>query len=259
MQAKSNGITINYTVEGPENAPWVVFSNSLITNLSMWDEQAAALKKEYRVLRYDQRGHGGTEVTEGPYNFDQLVDDVIGLYDVLGIKAAHFVGISMGGMTAVNLAERYPDRVNKLIPCDCGGFSTPAGAQQWSERVALAKDKGMDALADITLPRWFAPDFVATKNPVLDKVRGMINTTKLAGFAGGTGALSNYDLRPGYAKVKAPTQFICGAKDAALAGIKLLHEGVAGSTLIELEGAGHLSNLEKPHEFTAAVKKFLAT
>src|SRR6478736_10479531 len=120
MQIKANGITFNCQVEGPEGAPWVVFSNSLATDLSMWDEQAAALKQNFHVLRYDHRGHGATEATEGRYNFDQLVADVVGLFDALSIKRAHFVGLSMGGMTGLALTQKHPDRVASLAACDCG-------------------------------------------------------------------------------------------------------------------------------------------
>jgi 3-oxoadipate enol-lactonase len=257
MHTKANGISIHHTVEGPDGAPWIAFSNSLITNLTMWDEQAAALSKSYRVLRYDQRGHGGTEVTPGPYHFDTLADDVIALFDALSIKHAHFVGLSMGGVTALNLAQRHPGRVDHIVACDCPPASTPAGAQQWAERIALAKDKGMEALVDVTVNRWYSPEFAATQNPVLKKVGEMIRTTPFEGFAGCAGALSNYDLRPGFGAIKAPVLLICGSKDAALPGVKALHDGVAGSQFIKLEGAGHISNTEKPAEFTAALEKFL--
>ena len=123
MRIKANGITFNYEVEGPQGAPWVMFSNSLATDLSMWDEQAAALKKSFRVLRYDQRGHGGTEATDGRYSFDLLVADVVGLMDALSIKRAHFVGISMGGMTGLALAQKHPGRLPPFSPCGCGLYS----------------------------------------------------------------------------------------------------------------------------------------
>ena len=114
MRIEANGIGINYRIDGPERAPWLVLSNSLMTNLAMWDDQVAALKSSFRILRYDQRGHGGTEVTEGKYSFDILVADVIALLDALGIERAHFAGISMGGMTALFLAERHPDRFDRI-------------------------------------------------------------------------------------------------------------------------------------------------
>src|SRR5262245_26090253 len=184
MKAQANGISINYQIDGPEGAPWLIFSNSLITNLSMWDDQAAALKNDFRVLRYDQRGHGGTDAPAGKYSFDMLTKDVIGLMDALSIRKAHFCGISMGGMTALFLGQRHADRFDKIIPCDCGPASTPQSAQQWKERIDLGAEKGMEALVDVTVNRWFPSEFVATKAPVLDKIRGMIRSTPYNGFAG---------------------------------------------------------------------------
>jgi 3-oxoadipate enol-lactonase len=257
MQIKANGITINYRIDGREGAPWLVFSNSLMTDLSMWDEEAAALKSSFRILRYDQRGHGGTEVPEGPYKFDTLVADAIGLLDALKIERAHFAGISMGGMTTLFLAQRYPKRFERLIACDCGPASSPASAQQWAERVAVGKAGGMEALVEPTIARWFPPEFVATKAPVLDKVRGMIRTTPYAGFAGCAAALSDYDLKPGLGAITHPTLLIVGSKDATLPGIKQINAAVKGSKLVELEGAGHLSNLEQPAQFSAAIREFL--
>src|SRR4051812_38248620 len=245
MKTNANGISINYQIDGPEGAPWVIFSNSLITNLTMWDDQTAALKDSYRVLRYDQRGHGGTDAPDGPYSFDLLVGDVIGLMDALSIKRANFVGLSMGGMTALFLAERHRDRFDRIIACDCGPNSTPASAQQWKERIDLAAAKGMDALAEATINRWFPPEFLATKAPVLDKIRAMIKATPFKGFSGCAEALSNYDLRPGLAGIDRPTLLICGTKDATFPGMKQIREAVPGAGLIELEGAGHISNVER--------------
>jgi 3-oxoadipate enol-lactonase len=258
MRINANGISFNYQVDGPEGAPWIIFSNSLITNLSMWDEQAAALKDTHRVLRYDQRGHGGTQVSEGKYSFDLLSADVIALMDALSIKRANFAGLSMGGVTALFLAQRHADRFDRIIACDCVPASTPASAQQWSERIELAKTKGMDALAEATVNRWFPPEFVATKSPALDKVRGMIVSTPFAGFAGCAAALSDYDLRPGLAGIGHPPLLICGTKDATFAGMKQIKDAVPGATLVEIAGAGHISNVEQPAAFTRAVRDFIA-
>jgi len=131
MKVKANGIQFNCKLDGKRGAPWVVFSNSLATNLSMWDEQAAALGDRFQILRYDQRGHGGTDAPTGAYAFDTLVNDVIALLDAFEIERAHFVGLSMGGMTAVALAEKHAHRLDKIVPCDCGPASTPQSAQQW--------------------------------------------------------------------------------------------------------------------------------
>src|SRR4029450_5033767 len=182
MKVKANGINFNCKIEGKRGAPWVVFSNSLMTDLSMWDDQAAALGDKFQTLRYDQRGHGGTDAPEGKYSFDTLVADVIGLFDALEIERAHFVGLSMGGMTAVALAEKHPDRLDRVVPCDCGPASTPQSAQQWEERIAIAREKGMEALVEPTVGRWFPPEFLAANPPHLDQVREMIRTTPVNGF-----------------------------------------------------------------------------
>ena len=257
MKIKANGISFNCEISGREGAPWVAFSNSLMTNLSMWDDQAVALASDFRVLRYDQRGHGGTDAPAGAYSFDTLTADVIALFDALEIKRAHFVGLSMGGMAAVALAEKYPGRVDRIVPCDCGPASTPQSAQQWEERIALAKAQGMEALVEPTVGRWYPPEFAAANKPVVDKVRQMVRTTPLNGFIGCASALSNFDLRPGLAGIKHRTLFLCGSKDASLGGTKALNAGVAGSTLIEIPGAGHISNTENPALFTRSVREFL--
>ena len=259
MKVNANGINFNCRIEGKRGAPWVVFSNSLATNLSMWDDQAAALGDKFQILRYDQRGHGGTDAPEGKYSFDALVADVIGLFDALEIERAHFVGLSMGGMTAVALAEKHADRLDRVVPCDCGPASTPQSAQQWEERIAIAREKGMEALVEPTVGRWCPPEFLAANAAAAERLREMIRTTPVNGFVGCAFALSNFDLRPGLSKIDRPVQFICGGKDASLAGTKALHAGVAGSSFVEIEGAGHISNVERPEIFTRALKEFLVS
>jgi 3-oxoadipate enol-lactonase len=258
MRINANGINFNTQIDGPESAPWLVLSNSLLTNLSMWDDQVAELKQSFRILRYDQRGHGGTQATEAPYSFDLLVADVVALLDALSIKRAHFAGLSMGGVTALFLAQRHPQRFDRIIACDCAPASTPASAQQWKERIELAARDGMAVLAEPTVARWFPPEFVAAKPPVLDKVRQMIRSTPIAGFTGCAQALSDYDLRPGLAGIDRRTLLIVGTKDATLAGIRQIKEAVPGSALVELEGAGHICNIEQPATFTGAIRDFLS-
>ena len=257
MRVNANGINFNTQIDGPESAPWLVLSNSLLTNLSMWDDQVAELKSSFRILRYDQRGHGGTLATEGPYSFDLLVADVVALLDVLSIKRAHFAGLSMGGVTALFLAQRHPQRFDRIIACDCAPASTPASAQQWKERIDLVSKDGIAALAEPTITRWFPPEFLAAKPPVIDKIRQMIRSTPIAGFSGCAQALSDYDLRPGLGSIDRRTLLIVGTKDATLAGIRQIKEAVRGAALVELEGAGHISNVEQPAAFTRAIRDFL--
>jgi 3-oxoadipate enol-lactonase len=257
MRISTNGISFNVQIDGPEGTPWVIFSNSVLTNLTMWKSQAADLQRSFRVLRYDQRGHGSTDVTDGKYNFDLLVADVVALMDTLSIQRVHFVGLSMGGITALFLAQRHAHRFDRVIACACGPASTPASAQQWNERIALGAEKGMAALADVTITRWFPPEFIATNAAVVGKLRGMILATPFKGFAGCAAALSDYDLRPGLSGIDRPTLLIVGTKDAAVAGIRQIKAAVRSAALVELEGAGHISNVEQPAAFTSAVKNFL--
>ena len=149
MRTKANGINFNYTIDGPDGAPWVMFSNSLCTTTAMWDEQAAALKSKYRVLRYDQRGHGATDAPAGRYAYDTLIADAVALMDAVGVDKAWFGGLSMGGATALGLAQQHPDRVHGIFICDHSCKSTPATTQQWEERIVTARQNGMEAMVEL--------------------------------------------------------------------------------------------------------------
>jgi len=257
MKIKANGITIQYRIDGPDDAPWLVFSNSLATSFAMWDEQAEALKDSFRVLRYDQRGHGGSDVPSGRYAYDTLLADALGLLDALGIAKAHFAGLSMGGATALGLAERHPDRFDRIIVCDSPCQSTPQSSQQWEERIAVARQKGIEALVEPTIARWFPAEIVAKNPPHIDKVRAMIRATPVDGFIGCAAALAAHDYASAVASVKCPVLFLVGEKDAPAAAMRKLNEKLPGSRYVELPGAGHISNMDRPAEFNRAVREFL--
>jgi 3-oxoadipate enol-lactonase len=259
MRVKANGITFNCEIEGPEGAPWLVFSNSLACNVSMWDPQAAELKRSLRVLRYDQRGHGQTEAPAGRYTFELLMADVMSLIDALSIRRAHFAGLSMGGATGLGLAQRHPDRFDRIIICDSPCASTPATAQQWEERIVVAQEKGMEALVEPTVTRWFPPETVAANPPHLDRVRQMIQTTPVNGFIGCAAALADHDFRSQVGSVTRPVLFVVGEKDGTTPAAMLqMHETLGRSKFVQLPGAGHISNLDQPEGFTRAVREFLA-
>jgi len=258
MRIKANGITFNCEIDGREGAPWLVFSNSLATNVSMWDPQAADLARSFRVLRYDQRGHGGTDAPAGRYSFALLVADAVALLDALGLARPHFAGLSMGGATALGVAELHPGRIDRVIVCDSPCMSTPASAQQWEERIALARKAGMEPLVEPTVGRWFPPETHAANPACLDKVRQMIRTTPVNGFIGCAAALADHDYNTAVATVTRPALFMAGAKDGVTpAAMKDMHARLAGSRYVELEGAGHISNLDRPAEFTRAIRDFL--
>jgi 3-oxoadipate enol-lactonase len=259
MQIKANGLTFNYQIDGREGAPWLILSNSLATNLSMWDGQAGALGGSFRILRYDQRGHGRTEAPTGRYTFELLMADAIALMDALSIQRAHFGGLSMGGATALGLAQRHPDRFDRIIICDSPCASTPVTAQQWEERIVMATENGMTAMVEPTITRWFPPETVAASPPHLDQIRQMIRSTPLNGFVGCAAALANHDFRSNVGSVRHPVLFIVGEKDGTTpAAMRQMHETLAGSKFVELPGAGHISNLDQPERFNRAVREFLA-
>jgi 3-oxoadipate enol-lactonase len=258
MKVKANGITVNYRIDGPERAPWLVFSNSLATSLAMWDEQAAALQTSFRVLRYDQRGHGETDAPSGRYAFDTLLDDALALMDAHNIDKAHFAGLSMGGATALGLAERRPQRFHSIVVADSPCQSTPQSSQQWEERIAVAQKQGIEALVEPTVGRWFPPETVAANPPYLDKIRAMIRATPVNGFIGCAAALAAHDYASAVGTVKCPTLFIVGEQDGATPiAMAKLHEKLAGSRFVILPGAGHISNMDRPAEFSRALRAFL--
>jgi 3-oxoadipate enol-lactonase len=198
----------------------------------------------------------------GRYAFATLLDDALALMDALGIAKAIFAGLSMGGATALGLAERHPDRFERVIVADSPCQSTAQSSQQWEERIAVAQKQGIEALVEPTVARWFPPETV-TKNPAhLDKVRGMIRATPVNGFIGCAAALAAHDYASAVASVKCPVLFIVGEKDgatpAAMAKLhEKLNEKLSGSRFVTLPGAGQISNMDRPAEFTGALRQFL--
>ena len=216
------------------------------------------LGRACRILRYDQRGHGATEAPAGRYTFELLMADALALMDALGIEKAHFAGLSMGGATALGLAQKHPDRLDRVIVCDSPCQSTPVTAQQWEERIAVAAKQGMDALVEPTIARWFPPEIIGRNPPYLDKVRQMVRTTPVNGFIGCAAALASHDFASAVATVTRPVLFMAGEKDGVTpAAMRKLSAALPGSRYVELPGAGHISNLDEPQGFTRVIEDFL--
>ena len=258
MKVPANGITFNVQIDGPAGAPWLVFSNSLCTNLHMWDAQAEYFKSRFRVLRYDQRGHGETDAPPGPYTFDLLVADVIALFDTLGVDRAHFAGCSMGGMTALGLVEQHPNRVITVAPCDTTAYSTPEMTIAWKERIAAAQLNGVPSMLHSTINRWFPPETVAHA-PFIPAIKAMIVNTSLNGYVGCCSALSNFSFQDELASITLPLLVIVGTKDQMLEGSRAIHRDVPGSKLVELEGAGHLSSVDAADGYNRALDAHIAS
>ena len=254
---KANGININYKLEGPENAPVVMLSNSLMANYTMWDYQVEALTTKFRVLRYDQRGHGGTETTPGPYTVQLLAEDASALLDALGLGAVHFVGLSMGGFTGQILGFTYPQKLLSLVLCDTACVMPPADL--WNERIETARGQGIEALAPGTLERWFTPPFHESGKDDLEKIRGMIFGTRVGGYIACAEAIRDMSICNKLSQIDLPTLVLVGADDPAcpVTAAEELHQGILGSEMVIIARAAHLPNIEQRDSFNETLMAFL--
>ena len=251
-----DGCALNVEVEGPANAPVLMMSNSLGTNLHMWDDQAPALSKQFRLVRYDRRGHGKSEAPKGPYTMDRLGRDVLSIADALGVKTFNWCGLSMGGMVGQWLGANAPSRVEKLVLSNTHYFY--ADKQPWHDRIKFAQDKGLAALAPMQMERWFTKGF-REKNPqAIARIAEMFVATPLGGFIGCCEAVRDMDFRQSTPTITAPTMVIVGSQDPATppsAG-EDIHKMIKGSKLVAIDAA-HLSNVEQPKAYTDALLNFL--
>ncbi len=244
---------LHYLLEGPEDAPVLVLSNSLGTTLGMWDDQLPALRERFRVLRYDIRGHGASPTPSGPYEIPDLGRDVVSLMEFLGIERASFCGLSVGGMTGMWLASEAPERVERLVLLCTSALLGPKSL--WDERIETARTKGMDALVDSVLGRWLTEAF-RSKNPdVVEKVAGMLRNADPEGYAGCCAAIRDMDLRNRLASIQAPTLVVSGAEDPATPPEhgRFIADSIPGARFEVVEGASHLANIERPEEITPLI------
>lgn len=224
----------------------------------MWDDQLEAITNAgYRMLRYDQRGHGGTDAPDTPYSIDIFATDVIGLLDALNIEKVHFVGLSMGGFVAQLLAANYPDRILSVALCDTACTMPPA--HLWNDRIADAQAGGTQALADATLGRWFTAPFHESNPEQIDRVRNMINASSVTGYIGCARAIRDMSQCDVLAKIKKPCLVLVGEGDPAcpVASAEVLHQEIEGSELVIIKEAAHLPNIEKRDEFNSILLGFL--
>jgi 3-oxoadipate enol-lactonase len=260
MKITANGISMNYTLDGPASAPVATLSHSLATDLSMWDPQMKALTARYRVLRYDTRGHGGTEAPAAAYTLDQLADDARALLQALGIPKTHCIGLSMGGMIGQTLALKSPELFLSLSLCDTSSRIPAEAKPLWQDRIKTAQTQGMEPLVEGTIARWFTAPFREQHKDVVDPVRAMIRRTPPQGYAGCCHAISALDLTDRLPAIKLPTLIVVGEEDQGtpVAASQAIQAKIAGSQLEILKSAAHLANMEQPEAFTKAVTSFLA-
>ena len=254
--AELGDLRIHYALEGPESAPVVVFSNSLGTDYSMWDPQAGALSKRFRILRYDTRGHGQSSVTPGPYSIDSLAKDVVNLLDALRLNRVHFCGLSMGGMIGMWLGINVPERLDKLI---LSSTAVKIGtAETWNTRIATVRKEGMRPVAAAAIERWFTVSFREKAPAAVAATKKVVDETNPEGYAACCAAVRDFDFRDKIGALRLPVLAIAGSSDPATppADLRFLAEHISGARYVELSGA-HLCNLEDADRFTAEVSSFL--
>ncbi len=249
-------LRLHYKVEGREDAPVLVLSNSLGTDLSMWAPQIPALLAHFRVLRYDTRGHGASDAPAGDYTIDQLGGDVVSLLDHLNIHRAHFCGISMGGLTGMWLAVHRPDRLARLV---LANTSAKIGSgQSWDARIGAVRADGMQKLAPTIIARWYTEGYLHHAADAVEPMRDALATTSADGYAACCAAIRDADLRADLSRIAASTLLIVGTHDVSTppADGRATAEGISGAQIVALDAA-HISNQEQAGAFTTAVLSFL--
>jgi len=261
MKTSVNGIQVNYEIHGKLGAPWLVLSHSLACSVRMWDPQIAALKDQYRILAFDTRGHGATAAPKGAYTLDLLADDLYFLLKDLKITAAHYCGLSMGGMIGQTFALKYPGVFSTLTLADTTSRYPAEAAPVWMDRIKTAETKGMEALAQGTLERWFTEPFRKSQPAVVDAIRKLIVSTPVAGYAGCCHALPKINVTARLKEIQCPILVIVGEQDPGtpLAMAQEIHANAPGSKLVVLPSAAHLANLEQPEGFSRALREFLSS
>ncbi len=257
LYADSGGVRIAYEVSGPDDAPALLFINSIGTTRALWDRQAARLRGACRVIRYDARGHGRSSTPAGDYTLEQLGRDAAAVLDAVGAPTAHVCGISLGGLTALWLGLHRAARVNGLILANTA--ARIGSLEMWAERIALVEGPGMPAVADRAMGTWFTPEFHAREPETVAAFRAMVAGCPPTGYLGCCAALRDADLRDDVARLRGPVLTIAGTRDVATppAGVEFIRDRVPGASLVAFDVA-HLSNVEQSDAFTAAVASFLS-
>jgi 3-oxoadipate enol-lactonase len=241
---------LHYRLDGAADAPVLALPSSLGTSTELWTQNVGYLSERFRILRFDQRGHGGSEAPPGPYSLGDLGRDFMGLLDELDVERVTLCGLSLGGATAMWVAAEAPERIDRLIlACTSARFGEPA---QWVERAETVRSAGLEAIADKVVARWFTNN---VQPETVVQFRSLLVSTPAEGYAGCCEALAGWDFRGRLAEIRADTLVIAGAEDAAapLRDSELLVERIPRARLVVVEQAAHLANVEQPESFANVV------
>lgn len=247
---------VHLTPSGRTDAQWIVFGNSLVTDLSIWDAQVKTLSDQFNILRYDQAGHGRSGVPKNPVDFDDLGADLLAVMDAAKVEKAIYVGLSMGVPTGLAAHRLAPNRFIALVFSDGQAKTAPGGAAGWDERIKGAHASGMETFAAATMDRWLTD---ATGQDKRTRLTHMIAATPLDGFTACATALKDYDYADELSRIACPTLLIAGAEDGAMpAGMaNTLKPAIAGAQMQLIANAGHVPCFEQPEAFNTALSGFV--
>jgi 3-oxoadipate enol-lactonase len=253
-----SAIEVHHLLEGPEEAPVLVLSNSLGTTLEMWDEQAPVLSERFRLLRYDHRGHGGSTVPPGPYKIEDLGRDVLVLLDRLEVERFSFCGLSLGGMVGMWLASEAPELVERLVLCCTSARFAP---DTFDSRARTVRADGVGAIADAVVERWFTPAFREGRPEIAEWAQRMLLETPDEGYAGCCEAVRDADLSDTLDTISASALVIAGADDPAAPPdqAESIRDSIPGASLQVVSEAAHLANIEQPEAVTQAILDHLSS
>ena len=239
----------------------VVLIHGYPFNRSLWNEQVEALASRYRVVTPDLRGFGESDTSEGPVTMNRMAHDVAKLMEHLGIDRAVIGGLSMGGYVALAFVKQFPSRVKALVLADTRAQAdTEEGKQTRHQQAEKALSEGMAGIADAMLPKLLTPETVSKRPEVVKRVRDMMLKTKPQGAASALlGMAEREDQTEFISTISVPTLVLVGREDAItpVADSEKMQSKIAGSRLVIIENAGHVSNLEQTERFNAALLKFV--
>jgi 3-oxoadipate enol-lactonase len=246
-------VEVAFTVDGPEDAPPVVLSNSLGSTPAMWDPQFPALAERFRVVRYDHRGHGRSPVPPAPYELADLGADVIALLDRLGLERVRWCGLSLGGMVGMWMAINAPERIERLVLCCTSARLGPP--EMWADRAAAVRAQGVEAVADAGIQRWLSPGFIDREPEIAAEIRAMLAATPAEGYAACCGVIERMDQVPELGAIRAATLVIAAEDDPATPPEHgaLIASTVPGAQLAVVKDARHLATIEQPAAMTELI------
>lgn len=256
MITTDDGCQINVDITGSDSAPVLMLSNSLGTNIHMWDDQIGEWSKHFRVIRYDRRGHGQSGAPKGPYSMERFGRDVINMLDALDIEKTHWCGLSMGGMVGQWLGANAPSRIGKLILSNTNFYY--ADKTLWNDRIRFLETNPLEKLVDPNMERWFTADFRTRAPQAIARMKEIFLTTNKSGYAASCAAIRDMDFRASNPSITAPTLVIVGAQDPATppAQGEAIAAQIKGAKLVSFDAA-HIANMEQPAPYTKTVLDFL--